>query len=95
MVGIMERLEVRMDTWIRQQAAEAGQFAHAAEMMNVLLQRLVANFGSVVYGRVLAEGNWETEDEAEGSEYKTDASVEVETGSEEELEESGEEKEKK
>ena len=64
-------------------------------MTNVLLQRLVANFGSAGYGRVPAEGNWETEDEAEGSEYETDASVEVETGSEEESEESGEEEEKK
>ena len=61
-------------------------------MTNVLLQCLVANFRSTEHGRVLVEGNWKMEDEAEGSEYKTDTSVEVETGSEEKLEEEEEKK---
>ena len=84
-----------MDMRMRQQAAEVGQIAHTAEMTNVLLQHLVANFRSVKHSQVLVEGNWEMEDKAEGSEYKTDAAVEVEMGSEEESGESREEEEKK
>ena len=81
-VGIMERMEMRM----RQQATEASHLARAVELTNILLQCLVAKFGSVGHGEVPVEGNWKTEDEAQRSEYETEALLEivVEMGSGEE-----------
>ena len=77
-VGILDRMEMRL----RQQAAEAGHHAKAAELTNVLLQCMTAVFGQAGHGKVPAEGNWEMEDEAEGLEYETEdeEEVEVETG---------------
>jgi hypothetical protein len=91
-VGVLERMEMRM----RQQVAEASRHARAAELTNVLLQRMVNKYAE--HGDLPAEGNWETEEEEEDSEYEAEGEegvpVDVESaeGSEEE---SGEEEEQK
>jgi hypothetical protein len=85
-VAVLERIEGRL----RQLAAESGRHAKAAELSNVLLQRLVSarEGGVAVGGEVPLEGGLETESDAGDSEYGTD---EEEEGTEEEEEEGGEE----
>lgn len=73
-VGILERMEMRL----RQQAAEVSHHIRAAELINVLLQHLIALLGLVGHGDMPAEGTWKMEDKTEGSEYKMDESLEVE-----------------
>ena len=92
-VRILDRMEMRL----RQQAAEVSHHARAAELTNILLQRMATMFGHAGHGTMSVEGNWETENEAEGSEYETEdvEEVEVETGLEEESGQLGEEEEEK
>ena len=84
-MAVLERIKGRL----RQLAAESGHHAKAAELGNVLLQRLVSarEGGVAVGGEVPLEGGLETESDAGDSEYGTDESEE---GTEEEEGEEGE-----
>ena len=84
-VAVLERIEEQL----RQLAAESSRHAKAAELGNILLQRLVSarERGVAVGGEVPLEGGLETESDAGDSEYETDESEE---GTEEEEGEGGE-----
>jgi len=78
-VAVLERIEERL----RQLAVESSRHAKAAELGNVLLQRLVSarEGGVAVGGEMPLEGGLETESDVGDSEYETDESEE---GTEEE-----------